>query len=383
MIKKVIMKDQECGYLLRNGKYERLLTAGVHWIFPDWGCEVKKVSMKGEVDRKGIPEDVLMKDPEFASRVVKAVLPDTSIAIRFVNGAFHEVLTKPENLFWNVFERNEFQTLDITATDMEEVLPRMYLELMPPKFYKRFTVKEGEAGLLYIDGRYERRLETGTYYFWNYGREVTMRTVDLRVRQMEIAGQEILTADKVGVRLNVVCSYQFTDPERLVATMENPETQVYAFVQLILREYVGNYRLDELLARREEIGRLVWERMKEQGERYCARFLLVGIKDIILPGEIREIMNTVLVAEKKAQANVIMRREEVASTRSLLNTARLMEENRVLYHLKEMEYLERICDKVGSISVAGGRGILEQLGEMMGTKENVKNSRHFAASLIR
>lgn len=374
MIKKVIMKDQECGYLLRNGKYARLLTAGVHWIFPAWDCEVKKVSMKGEVDRKGIPEDVLMKDPEFASRVVKAVLPDTSIAIRFVNGAFHEVLTKPENLFWNVFERNEFQTLDITATDMEEVLPRMYLELMPPKFYKRFTVKEGEAGLLYIDGRYERRLETGTHFFWNYGREVTMRTVDLRVRQMEIAGQEILTADKVGVRLNVVCSYQFTDPERLVATMENPETQVYAFVQLILREYVGNYRLDELLARREEIGRLVWERMKEQGERYCARFLLVGIKDIILPGEIREIMNTVLVAEKKAQANVIMRREEVASTRSLLNTARLMEENRVLYHLKEMEYLERICDKVGSISVAGGRGILEQLGEMMGTKENVKNS---------
>ena len=89
-----------------------------------------------------------------------------------------------------------------------------------------------------------------------------------------------------------------------------------------------------------------------------------GIKDIILPGEIREIMNTVLVAEKKAQANVIMRREEVASTRSLLNTAKLMEENRTLMRLKEMEYLEKICDKVGSITLNGGKSVLDQLSEL-------------------
>ena len=89
-----------------------------------------------------------------------------------------------------------------------------------------------------------------------------------------------------------------------------------------------------------------------------------GIKDVILPGEIREIMNTVLVAEKKAQANVIMRREEVASTRSLLNTARLMDENKTLLRLKEMEYLERICDKVGTITLNGGNSLLEQLSQL-------------------
>lgn len=94
-----------------------------------------------------------------------------------------------------------------------------------------------------------------------------------------------------------------------------------------------------------------------------------GIKDIILPGEIKEIMNTILIAEKKAQANLIMRREEVASTRSLLNTARLMDENQTLFKLKEMEYLERICDRVGNISINGGRNVLEQLAELMGTRE--------------
>ncbi len=56
--------------------------------------------------------------------------------------------------------------------------------------------------------------------------------------------------------------------------------------------------------------------MKANEEEYCVEIVNAGIKDIILPGEIRDIMNTVLVAEKKAQANVIMRREEVASTRT-------------------------------------------------------------------
>ena len=90
-----------------------------------------------------------------------------------------------------------------------------------------------------------------------------------------------------------------------------------------------------------------------------------GVKDIILPGEIRDIMNTVLAAEKRAQASVITRREEVASTRSLLNTAKLMEENQTLYKLKEMEYIERICGNVGSINLNGGGDILAQLSGLL------------------
>ena len=132
---------------------------------------------------------------------------------------------------------------------------------------------------------------------------------------------------------------------------------------------MGKYRLDELLAQKEEISSYVLEKLKERQEEYCVEMTGAGIKDIILPGEIREIMNTVLIAEKKAQANVIMRREEVASTRSLLNTARLMDENQTLFKLKEMEYLERICDKVGSISLNGGRGVLAQLAELAGINE--------------
>lgn len=340
MIKKYKINENECGYLIRRGRFEKLLTVGTYYFLSLSGCEVKIVPMTGAVNTCGIPEEILMKNPEFASRVVKNVLPDTSIAIRFVNGAFREVVCKPETLFWNVFEKNEFQVIDITKPWMEETLPRMYMELMPAKYYKKIVIKDGETGLLYFDNQFER--------------------------QLEISGQEILTADKVGVRLNVICTYRITDPRRLVMLVENVGTQLYTHAQLILREYVGRFRLDELLEQKEEISQYVLEEMKKKQEDYCVEIVSAGIKDIILPGEIREIMNTVLLAEKRAQANVITRREEVASTRSLLNTARLMDENQTLFKLKEMEYLERICDKVGTISLNGGKGVMEQLAELAG-----------------
>ena len=122
-----------------------------------------------------------------------------------------------------------------------------------------------------------------------------------------------------------------------------------------MREYVGAIKLDDLLAKKQEVGEYVLSRLKEKGGDFGIEFLYAGLKDVILPGEIKEILNTVLIAEKKAQANVITRREEVASTRSLLNTAKLMEENQTLYRLKELEFLEKICDKIGNVSLNGWR----------------------------
>jgi len=71
-----------------------------------------------------------------------------------------------------------------------------------------------------------------------------------------------------------------------------------------------------------------------------------------------------LVAQKKAQANIITRREETASTRSLLNTAKLLEENDMLFKLKEMEYVEKIADKINSISLSGGNQLVDQLKDI-------------------
>jgi regulator of protease activity HflC (stomatin/prohibitin superfamily) len=109
-----------------------------------------------------------------------------------------------------------------------------------------------------------------------------------------------------------------------------------------------------VLAEKTEIDETVSAEVRRELEQYGVRVGAIALKDIILPGDIRDILNQVVTAEKQAQANLIRRREETAATRSLLNTARLMEDNPLLLRLKELELLEKIADKVEKITVVGG-----------------------------
>jgi regulator of protease activity HflC (stomatin/prohibitin superfamily) len=135
-------------------------------------------------------------------------------------------------------------------------------------------------------------------------------------------------------------------------------------MQFALRAYVGGFSLDELLDKKELVSEFVIQNAAEKVADLGIELKTAGIRDIILSGEMKDIMNQVLVAEKKAQANIIMRREETASMRSLLNTAKLMEENETLWKLKEMEYVEKIADKINTISVSGNGQILDQLKQI-------------------
>ena len=238
---------------------------------------------------------------------------------------------------------------------------------VPRSLYGKIEVPEGETGLLFFDGRFERQLKSGSYYFWNNMQKITCQNVDLRIQQLDITGQEILTADKVSLRINFVCTYKITDAVKIVSEIKDYKSHIYILTQLALREYVGRFRFDELLEQKDSIAAFVLKQLQARQDSLFVDFSGAGLKDIILPGEIRDIMNTVLVAEKNAQANVIARREEVASTRSLLNTAKLMEENTTLYKLKELEYLEKICDKVGNISVGSG-SMLTELKELINSR---------------
>lgn len=195
-----------------------------------------------------------------------------------------------------------------------------------------------------------------------------METAEICLIQQYIAGQEILTADKVSLRINCTCTYRITDILKAKTQTSDYRDQLHAAIQLALRDFVGERKLDDILGAKGEMSAYLSEKVKIKGRELFLEVEETAVKDIILSGEIREIMNTVLVAEKRAQANVITRREEVASTRSLLNTARLMDENETLYKLKELEYVERICERVGNINLNGGGDMLTQLTEVLSKK---------------
>ena len=178
---------------------------------------------------------------------------------------------------------------------------------------------------------------------------------------MEVSGQEILTKDKAALRISFYTQYKVVDVTKAVIDNKDYEKQLYILMQFALREYIGTLTLDELLENKEAITKYVMNTLKDKAATLGVKTRSCGVRDIILPGDMKEIMNQVLIAQKQAQANVIARREETASTRSLLNTAKLMEENDMLFKLKEMEYVEKIAEKIGEITVAGNGQIIDQL----------------------
>lgn len=363
---KYMIKDNQAGFVLKNGVFQKMLTAGTYHFSRTLGYHIEIEEMEGEVDYLDVPYQVLAKDPAFLAATVHMEIPDGFAGFLYIEGKLTSFASRKEYTFWNVFEKHEIKTVSMEETIMGPQVTKQMLSLVPGKLYTAVSVGEGEAGLVYYDNVLQKQLSRGVYRFWNYIHEVTYQIFNMKQQELDIVGQEILTRDKIGIRMNVACMYKIKDAVKFAAAVSDLKGQLYSAVQLAIREIVGNYKLDEILEKKEQISREIYHALKEKEEMFCITFLTAGIKDIILPGEIREIMNSVLVAEKTAQANVISRREEVASTRSLLNTARLMDENQTLYKLKKLEYLERICEKVGEITVSGNMGIVEQLGKMIG-----------------
>ena len=184
------------------------------------------------------------------------------------------------------------------------------------------------------------------------------------MQQAEINGQEILTKDKAALRINGQAQYKVVDIEKALLQNKDYDKQLYVAFQLALREYIGGFSFDELLEKKETIAPFILKAVSDKALALGVEVTGFGIRDIILPGDVKEIMNQVLIAEKKAQANIIMRREETASTRSLLNTAKLMEDNNMLFKLKEMEYVEKIAEKISNITVSGNGQLVEQLKQI-------------------
>jgi regulator of protease activity HflC (stomatin/prohibitin superfamily) len=220
------------------------------------------------------------------------------------------------------------------------------------------AIDEGHTGLLCIESRFVRALSPGLYGFWNAAGSPRVEVVDLRLQTLEIPGQEILT--EVSIRVNVWAEYQVVDAVMAKESVKDYAKHLYRAVQRAVRQALGRRTLEEILAEKAGIGEPVESEVRKEMEAFGVRVGSIALKDIILPGVMSEILNQVVTAEKQAQANLIRRREETAATRSLANTAKLMEDNPLLVRLKELETLEKVAEKVEKIHVHGGFDTLLQ-----------------------
>jgi regulator of protease activity HflC (stomatin/prohibitin superfamily) len=365
--KKITIQKDERGLLFRRGSYEKLLLPGTYRLGPFADETVTVMNVMKPFAVQGKELQLFLHDGKLLEELDVVQVQDYEYVLHYEDGKFAGLLTSGTYAYWNVLRKHTFLRADVRNPELPPevdygVLPKLtgYLQAV--------EIAHHETGFLFYNHVLQKELRPGKHYFWKGPVSVSCKTVDLRQQQMDITGQEMMTEDKVTLRFNFACQYKILNPSHLLE-IKSFEEQIYIQLQLVLREYVGTLKLDDLLKMKQEIAAFVLTRLNEKREEYGVQFLSAGVKDIILPGDIKEILNTVLLAEKKAQATVITRREETASTRSLLNTAKLMDENQTLYRLKELEFLEKICEKIGTISLTGGGNLLEQLNSLLGEKK--------------
>ena len=223
-------------------------------------------------------------------------------------------------------------------------------------------VPDGHVGILTVDGVRKGVLEPGTHGFWKAGRHVAVKTVDLRLREHDVTGHEVLTKDRVTIRVNLTALYRVTEPVKAVTEVRDYAEALHRAMALAYRKALAGLTLDALLANKGAVDAEVAGKLVAEMAALGIELREVALKDVILPGEMRDILTAVVAAEKEAEANVIRRREETNATRSLLNTAKVMAENPVMLRLKELEALEAIAGKVERLTVHNGtEGLLTGL----------------------
>jgi regulator of protease activity HflC (stomatin/prohibitin superfamily) len=363
--KRVTVKKNERGILLRNGDFDRVLQPGRYWLasFADQ-LRVATFPMAEPAFVHNLTDYLLAKEPEVvAQEFVRVELGENQAGLRTENGVLVELLAPgTRRLYWKAALVDvQVEVIDLESAEVPDALAA---RLTQTQLRQRAVaglagvlqvqVPEHSLGMLWIDGKVERILGAGNHAFWRFNRNVSVDIVDLRLQSVEVSGQDILTRDKVALRLNLSANWRYTDVLRAFTQLQKPAEHLYRELQFGLRAAVGTRTLDELLENKGVIDEVVTAYVRGKLEGYGLALETVGVKDIVLPGEMKAILAQVVEAGKSAEANVIRRREETAATRSLLNTAKVMEDNPVALRLKELETLERVAERIDKISVFGG-----------------------------
>ena len=362
MKKKITIRKGQLGLLSRQGDYYQVLDAGEHRLPWFNTPDVLVINTDGSEIPEALAEYLRRFQPTWVEQYcVVADLTDTEAGALYVNGVLQEILPPgTRRLYWRAEEalklvRMDTRQVSVPVEVMNAVLqPRRNGTVKGREAILTVQVPAWHVGVLKIDGETQTLLPPGLTAYWKVNHLIEAEVVDTRLQVLEVGGQEILTKDKVNLRLNLAANWRYGDVLLAFGQLTKPLEHLYRELQFALREAVGTRTLDELLEDKQVIDEVVSAQVKARMTPFGIEVASLGVKDIVLPGDMKAILSQLVEAEKSAQANVIRRREETAATRSLLNTAKGMENNPVALRLKELETLERVAERIDKISVFGG-----------------------------
>jgi regulator of protease activity HflC (stomatin/prohibitin superfamily) len=364
--RRVKVREHERGLVFREGAFEGVLRPGVHWLWdPLLRLEVDVVSTRdGWIEHAEL--DLIARSRAVRSEALIVDLKDHERAIVRIDGRIEAVLKPGLYGLWTAFRAVEVETVNARGaiyehTDLAAILAaRGASALVEP-----IAVEAGQVGLLFRNGLHEATLAPGAYGLWKGVARAKIVTVELREQVLDVAGQEIMTADKVTLRLNAVVTYKVADPLVAVTAVEDYRQALYREAQLVLRAGIGARELDALLGEKDAVARDLDGALRARVAAIGLHVVSLGIRDVILPGEMKDLMNKVTEARKAAEAALITRREETAAMRSQANTAKILETNPVLMRLRELEVLEQVAGKANLSVVLGEGGLAERVVKLL------------------
>ncbi len=213
------------------------------------------------------------------------------------------------------------------------------------------VVHDYETGLFYRNGRFVGQVGSGAHRIWRMWSELAV--VDTRRTITTVPGQELLSADHVGLKISLAVGYQVTDPEKAVHQVADYREALYTAVQLALRSAVAARNIDELLDGRTKIGGELLEAVAPRMEAIGLKVHSIDVKDVMFPGELKKIFGEVVKAQKEGQAAMERVRAETASLRNLANAAKLLESNPNLLSLRVLQTIAALGATPGNSVVFG------------------------------
>jgi regulator of protease activity HflC (stomatin/prohibitin superfamily) len=364
------IKNYERGLLFAHGDFKQLLAPGQYRFWSKlWSRKRRNVEVVSTLDTKFEHKllDVLIQNDDLRDAVTLADLHDHERALVWVDGRLAYIVAPGRHAFWRAPREVTVEVFN-TAVNLRLEHPKLDAIVAfagGSRWLVGVDVQEHEDVLLIRDGQIVERLGAGRHVFWKDVGRVTWKAVDRREQVADVAGQEIMTHDKVTLRVNLVVTYQVVDALKAVTVVSDYAQALYREAQLALRAAIGTRPLDALLADKESVGGEVKNALTARAAEFGVALRSVGLRDIILPGEMKTILNQVIEAEKAAQANLIKRREETAAARSQANTAKLLAENPVLARMKELELLQDILRGSNATFVLGDADLAAQFRKLI------------------
>lgn len=366
MIRRMKIKPHERGLLFREGEFLGVLQPGVHWRFdPLLKLRLQVVSPRNPwLVHPALA--LIVKSGKLSSDTIVLDLNDSERALVWIDGRFARILDAGLYVLWTPeyvvkVERVSARSMQLVHAELPVIVHSDDADHLLHVQY----VEPGHAALWFRDGIHQATLGPGTYAFWKGVGKLRIEDVDLKELTIDISGQEIMTADKVTLRLNALVSFKTLDPLRFVTAVEGAPQALYRAAQLALREAVGAKDLDTLLSGKEALGRELAVMLAPRAAELGIEIVQAGVKDIILPGEMKELMNKVTEAKKAAEASLVTRREETAAMRMQANTAKILESSPTLMKLRELEILEKVAGKANLTVVLGEEGLTSRVVKLL------------------